>query len=120
MRAIQLVRERIAAKPNDPELMSSLAAYLARSGERQAAIGTISEVEALARKTPGALFRCALAEELSGNREKAFYFLDAALKAEYFTREVRNEPEFAALRSDIRYAGLISAYLSKAPGSTGQ
>ncbi|MCU1260921.1 MAG: serine/threonine protein kinase with repeat [Bryobacterales bacterium] len=120
LRAIQLVRERIAAKPNDPELMSSLAAYLAKSGERQAAIGTVSDVEALARKTPGALFRCALAEELSGNREKAFYFLDAALKAGYSTREVRNEPEFAALRADIHYASLISAYLSKGSGSTGK
>ncbi len=108
LRAIQLVRERIAESPTNSELRSSLAAYLAKSGKSADALRAVADIEALPRKTPGALFKCALAEEISGNREKALSFLDAALKAGYATREVENEPELTALRADLRYAALVA------------
>jgi serine/threonine-protein kinase len=116
-RAIQLVRERIAARPGDPELISSLAAYSAKNADRSGAIAAIAEVEGLAKKTPGALYKCGMAEELAGDREKALQLLDAAFKAGYPTKEIQNEPEFTALRADIRFAALISSALSKAPAA---
>jgi serine/threonine-protein kinase len=108
LRAIQLAREKLAANPEDGDLRSSIAGWLAKRGDSKEALSEVARVEASSEKKPGALFKCALAYEIAGQRDKALQALQAAIDAGYSLREIRNEPELASLRADVRYHRLIA------------
>ena len=101
--AIKLLRDEIAKKPDDPDLQSRLALYLAKSGEKTAALETLSRVEQAKPTQAVTLFRVAVAHEVCGVREKALTSLESAMKAGYSEKEVRGEPELLALRNDVRF-----------------
>jgi eukaryotic-like serine/threonine-protein kinase len=102
-RAIQLLREQLAQKPADLDMRSTLALYLAKSGDAAGAAGELSQFEGQSPSQAAVLFRLAVAHEITGNRDKALGALDNALKAGYAMKEIRSEPELVGLRSDIRY-----------------
>ncbi len=108
-RAIELTRERISSTRNDPELISSLAVYYAKSGDKSHAAETLAELEMMANRTPGTYFKALVAYEVIGNRELALKALSAALKAQYSVKEIKTEPELSALRSDRRYHEILQA-----------
>lgn len=111
--AIRLVREEIAAHPQDPEARSTLALYLAKSGDKAAALAEIKDVDRVPKKTASVLLDSAVVHELCGERDIALTTLSAALKAGSTLKEIKNEPELIALRTDTRYQSLLAGQPAK-------
>ena len=112
--AIQLVREEIARNPNQIELRADLAAYLAKSGDKTAALQELKAVEAAHDTNPSDLYTSALVYELCGKRDQALTALLAAVKAGQDLNDIKNEPEFVSLRADPRYhLTILSAAATK-------
>ena len=111
-RAIQLLREQLAAKPDDIDLRSRLALYQAKAGETEAARAFLSGFDRAAPVPAVVFFRLAVASDVIGARDGALSFLDLALRAGYAETEVRSEPELVNLRNDLRYHRIIT----KLPG----
>ena len=101
--AIRLVREEIAKHPTQLDLRADLAMYLAKSGDKQAAIEEMKPLEQTDIKDPAILYVFSLVYELCGNRDKAIASLAASVKAGQSLADIRNEPELVHLRSDPRY-----------------
>jgi serine/threonine-protein kinase len=111
--AIRLIREELATNPRDPERLANLALYLAKSGEKQAALEQIKEVDRAKDKSASVLFNSAVVHELVGERDQALAALNAAHKAGYALKEIQNEPELVSLRTDPRYQFLLSDSTAK-------
>ena len=101
--AIQLVREEIAKNPKQIELQADLAMYLAKSGDKDAALKELKPVEDAHDANPSDLYTAALVYELCGKRDRALDALRAAVKAGQDLNDIKNEPEFVSLRADPRY-----------------
>ncbi|MBS1830391.1 MAG: protein kinase [Acidobacteria bacterium] len=110
VRAIQMVKDHLANRPDDVDARSSLALYLARSRQTQIALEELAQI--LAQKNPGVstLYKSALVAELSGQRAKALDLMGRALDAGYPLREVRREPDFVQLRADAQYLKLAARF----------
>jgi eukaryotic-like serine/threonine-protein kinase len=112
--AIQLVREEIAKNPNQMELRADLALYLAKIGEKDAALNELKPVAEAHDANPGDLYTSALVYELCGKRDQALATLLAAVKAGQDLNDIKNEPEFVSLRADPRYhLTILSATATK-------
>ncbi len=101
--AVRLVREEIAKHPDQLDLRADLAMYLAKSGDKQAALQELRVVEQTNTKDPTILYLSALVYELSGDRTKAINALAASVKAGESLTDIKSEPELVHLRSDPRY-----------------
>jgi len=101
--AIQLVREEIIKHPDQMDLRTNLAMYLAKSGEKESALRELKPVEQAHAKNPSILYTSAMVYELCGNRDKALDLLLAAVKTGQSLADAKNEPEFVSLRADPRY-----------------
>jgi serine/threonine-protein kinase len=101
--AARLVREEIAKHPDELELHADLALYLAKGGDKQAALQQIMIVEEARTKNPAILYNSALVYELSGDRTKAINALAASVKAGEGLPDIKSEPELVHLRADPRY-----------------
>ncbi len=112
--AIQLIKDEIARHPDQAELPAELALYLAKSGEKSAALQQLQTVPLDAIKDPTILFEVAIAYEVSGQRDKALNALTAAVKAGQNLDDIKNEPELVSLRADPRYhLNVLSAAAAK-------
>jgi eukaryotic-like serine/threonine-protein kinase len=109
-RAIALVQDRVQAAPRDPDLMTQLAVYLAKSGDATRAREALQRWTLLPKKSPASHFRALLVHEIVGDRDQALAALTAALGAGYAIKEIREEPELARLRSDPRYHRIVGPY----------
>jgi Flp pilus assembly protein TadD len=109
-RAIQIVKDHLAKRPDDADARSSLALYLARSSQTQPAVEELAKV--LSQKDLGlsTLYKGALVAELAGQRAKALELMGRALAAGYPLREVRREPDFVRLRADAQYIKLAARF----------
>ncbi|MBL8179689.1 MAG: protein kinase [Bryobacterales bacterium] len=108
--ALRLAREALVNSPADGDLRSSVAVFLAKSGEKQEALAEVASMEKVEKLTPGAVFKLAVASEIGGNRGQALRLLERALASGYVLREVKTEPEFTALRKDVRYHQLLGRF----------
>ena len=112
--AIQLAREEIAKNPNQIDLRTDLAMYLAKNGDKDAALKELKPVEAAHDTNPSDLYNSALVYELCGKRDQALDTLLAAVKAGQDLNDIKNEPEFVSLRADPRYhLTILSAATTK-------
>jgi serine/threonine-protein kinase len=110
-RAIQLAREESAGKPDDANLHSRLAVYLAKSSAREQALEEAAAAErAAGGKSAPVLSRLVVAYEVCGRRGKALEAMSAALKAGHSAEEFRLDPELLELRKDPNYHMLIARY----------
>jgi serine/threonine-protein kinase len=109
-RAIQLVRERLAANADDADARSSLALYMMRDGRPKEALAELDRV--LTQKTliPGVLFKSAVVAELAGQRPRALELLGRAMAGGYQLREITHEPDLVELRADPGYHKLVARY----------
>ncbi|HKV40837.1 MAG TPA: tetratricopeptide repeat protein, partial [Blastocatellia bacterium] len=107
--AIRLVRNELSSKPNDPELLSRLAVYLAKNGAKEEAMQQLRAVEGL-DKSGAVLARLVLAYELCGHREQALKALEAAIKAGQSIEGFSLDPELLALRQDPKYQLVIARF----------
>lgn len=101
--AIQLVREEIVKSPTQADLKADLAMYLAKSGDKSAALRALKPVEEAHSKDPTVLYDSAVVYELCGQRDKALNSLLAAVQGGEDLNDIKNEPEFVSLRADPRY-----------------
>ena len=101
--AIQLVKDEIVKNPSQVDLKADFAMYLAKSGEQSAAMNALKPVEEAHSKDPTVLYSSAVVYELCGQREKSLNSLLAAVQAGQDLNDIKNEPEFVALRADPRY-----------------
>jgi eukaryotic-like serine/threonine-protein kinase len=107
-KAIQLANHLLAINPNDGNLRSSLALYLAKSGDKQNSLNEISRALKLASKNVNIAFNAAQVYEIAGDRAAAIHYLKDALDRGYPVDEARNLPEFSGLRSDPSVVQLLS------------
>jgi serine/threonine-protein kinase len=107
-RAIALVRDLLSRDPKNNELLGRLTVYLAKSGDAAATRVELAKLVDAPNVLPADQFKMALANEVLGDRESALGALGKAIRGGYSLREIKNEPELAALRSDVRYYNLIS------------
>ncbi len=110
LRASQLVREALQKSPEDGDLRSRLAMYLAKRGDMQQALTEMSSVERLPKKNVNVLYRSTIAYETAGKREEALRSLNAALASGYSMEEIRRDPELTSLRKDVRYHQLVMKF----------
>jgi len=101
--AIRLVKEEIAKHPEQVELKADLAMYLAKSGDKPAALTELQPVEQSHTKDPNVLYDVAQVYEICGNRQAALKALAASVRSGRSLEDVKNEPEFVSLRADPRY-----------------
>jgi serine/threonine-protein kinase len=106
--AIRLVLEKLMSAPDDPELLSSLAVYYAKSGDRKRAAEALARLEMLSHRTSGSYFKAAVSYEVTGDRIKALQSLEKAINAHYSLQEIKNEPELTSLRTDRRYQEILA------------
>ncbi len=114
LRAIQLLRERLAAAPDDATLRSRLALYLAKRGQTVEALAEVESLGAPGIEDANAWFRLTVVYELAGARPSALEALRAALAAEYSPDEIRREPELTELRKDPAYHRLVAPFVERA------
>jgi len=101
--AIQLVQEEIRKSPQQIDLHADLAMYLAKTGDKQAALRELQTVEVAQTKEPNVLYLMAIVYELCGKRDQALDSLSASIKLGQSLADIKNEPEFVSLRTDPRY-----------------
>ncbi len=113
-RAVQLVRAELSSQPNDPQLQSRLALYLARIGDTAAARAAMPEPGPnLYFQSPSAWFRACLTYEAMGERDRALDALGEALRRGYPLSVVEAEPELVELRQDVAFHRLARPYGAK-------
>ncbi|MCW5980902.1 MAG: protein kinase [Bryobacteraceae bacterium] len=107
-RALKLAQEQRAGAPNDPQVARMVAFYLARLGERNAALEAIQQAIDLAPDNVHTLYRAAFLFEITGERDRALPLLERALKAGYPARELCTHPDWARLRDDARFQAALA------------
>lgn len=107
-RAVALIREKLAATPNDSELQANLAGYLAKAGKTPEAVIELEAFDRLTNKSARAWFKAAIAAEAAGKRDAALHHLASAIAGNYSLDEIRTEQELVRLRTDVRYHQLLS------------
>jgi len=101
--AIRLVREEISKHPDQIELKADLAMYLAKHGDKKAALNELEPVERSHSHDPNVLYLTAIVYEICGNRDLALTSLASSVKVGQSLEDIKNEPEFVSLRADPRY-----------------
>jgi tetratricopeptide (TPR) repeat protein len=102
-----MVREGLEAAPQDPELRSRLALYLAKRGDGAAARSELERLATRADLDAATLYRAAVAREVVGDRAAALELLRRALAAGYSLTEIRSDPETEVLRADPRFHRMV-------------
>jgi tetratricopeptide (TPR) repeat protein/tRNA A-37 threonylcarbamoyl transferase component Bud32 len=107
-RALAFAREAAKARPQDANLRASIAAYLAKSGQTEAALRELTGLPT-GEARPGVFYKSAVIRELAGDRAGALAALKSGLAAGLSFHEVEHDPEFAELRKDRGFRQLAAA-----------
>jgi eukaryotic-like serine/threonine-protein kinase len=98
-KAAELAEAQLAVNPRDPNVMMSLAEYVAALSQTDRARTLMEKALSLRPGDARLLFQAGvLYEQGLRDREKAFEFLSRALKAGYSWKEVERSPALALLR----------------------
>ncbi len=106
-RAIALAEPLLASRPDDPELISSLALYYVHAGEKQKSLTAISRARSLAPAFMPGIQRAVLVYEAAGERSQALTALREYLERLGRLEDIEREPDLAALRSDPAYREIV-------------
>jgi tetratricopeptide (TPR) repeat protein len=108
-RARDLLKLQLARAPEDATLLSRMGLYAARSNDADDALRYTAQAVQVAPDNPDVHFRAALVYELLHRRDKALVEVAAAKRAGYSAVAIEKEPDFVALRRDVRYPGATLA-----------
>ncbi len=111
--AIRLVRNELSAQPEDADLRSQLALYLAKSGEKQEAMDEAARAGKL-DQSPQVLATLVLVYEICGQREQALNALTEALKKGHSLEEIKRDPDLLEMRKDPKYHRIVVKFSSQA------
>ncbi len=101
--ALSKASAQLVVRPNDADLLSSVALYYAHLGDNQKAISFASKARAQKPLSGDVLFTLAITSELLGDRKDAIKTLASAWKAGYPLPNIENEAELRDLQKDTRY-----------------
>jgi serine/threonine-protein kinase len=101
--ALNLAMERLNVNQKDGELLSSVALYNARLGNKTEAASKMQHALDLASQNRAVAWHAALTYELIGKRDLALAALKSAIRLGQPLREINREPALAGLRADPRY-----------------
>ena len=101
--AIRLGKDEIVKYPQQMDLRANVAMYVAKSGDKTAALETLKPVEQAPEKEAAVWFTMGIVYEICGDRKRALEALATAVKAGQSVADLKNEPELVGLRADPRY-----------------
>jgi serine/threonine-protein kinase len=107
-RAVEIAELQLTGKPGDAELMSLLAKYHSKLGDRANALRRIADAVRLAPSNATVHYQSGLALALLGDRARALAELTAAAGLKYSIEEIRQAPELATLHESPDFQKLIS------------
>ena len=107
--AITLGEDLLVSKPDDPELISSLALYYAHAGEKQKALAAISRARSLSRAFMPGIQRAVLVYEAVQERILALAVLREYLERLGGLEDIEREPDLADLRRDPAYREIVQS-----------
>lgn len=108
-RAAQLSEPEARAQPDNADVRSRFALYLAKAGDAPAAQREVAAVRALKQLEGGVSLRLILAYEALGDRPATLDLLNQAFAAGLARADIEAEPELTRLRSDPAYHRLVAA-----------
>src|SRR5580704_3672082 len=106
-RAIDLAKAVLVVNSKDADVLSRVALYQARLGNKLEAGAQIKKARQLAPANRDVMWNAALVYEMDGQRDLALEALKEAIQAGQPVEEVRREPALAELRKDQRYGRLV-------------
>ena len=101
--AKQLLEPRLSRSPKDVTLISRMALYAARTGNKSESEQLIERARLLAPDNREVLFRTGLTYELLGHRVQALEAIEKAKQLGYPIKLIEAEPDLIELRKDSRY-----------------
>ncbi len=108
LQAAKMCREALKANPNDPEMLSDLAMFIASEGdERQEPLVLIEKALALGPQDTYVQFNAAETYESLGYRKEALDWLAKLIAAGYPLDDINHSPVLADLIKDKRYTELL-------------
>jgi len=106
-RAIDLAKAVLVVNSKDADVLSRVALYHARLGNKLEAGAQIKKARQLAPANRDVMWNAALVYEMDGQRDLALAALKDAIQAGQPVEEVRREPALTELRKDPRYRRLV-------------
>jgi serine/threonine-protein kinase len=116
-RAIELAEQQLAINPNNAAVLSSVAVYRAKLGDKDQALRNIRLAQSLAPSNATVTFKAGLVLELLGRRAEALRALEQLLKGGQAIDQIQAEPELRSLREDPAFLRLMSQYAVVPPQS---
>jgi serine/threonine-protein kinase len=101
--ALRLVRQWLESQPDDASAKSSLAVYLAKTGQPGEALAGLAALPESARRRADIQYKMAVVNELAGRRRDALQHLAQCLQIGYAVKEIEADPELRRLRLDPNY-----------------
>ncbi|RKY86624.1 hypothetical protein DRQ11_08105, partial [candidate division KSB1 bacterium] len=105
--AAYLAEQRLKVNPRDSDVLSDLAGYYGRMGNRSRALSLLEQVLILEPSNLEVMFRIADIYELLGERELALNWIKTALQKGYSLAEIDRYPGLRKLRADERFQRLV-------------
>lgn len=106
-KAIEAAEQQLAFEPDNAELLSNVAVYWAKLGDRDKALDEIARAMRFAQGNRNISFHACIVYELAGARERALAALGDAIRGGYSRDEIEKDPELSKLRQDSRYQRLF-------------
>lgn len=113
--ALRLVQQKLDAQPADASARSSLAVYLAKTGQPAEARAVLESLPESATRRADIRYKMTVVLELAGQRTQALRHLAQCLRIGYALREIESDPELRALRRDPRYQLLVTKGMGGTP-----
>ena len=98
----------VKVNPTDARALASLAVYLQKSGQPDAAHDRISQALKLAPGNAEVLYRSAVVQVLSNNSEAALRTLETSVTKGFSRESIRNDDDWVSMRRDPRFTKLLS------------
>ena len=109
LQAAKMCREALKGNPNDPEMLSDLAMFIASEGdERQEPLVLIEKALALGPQDTYVQFNAAETYESLGYRKEALDWLGKLIASGYPLDDINHSPVLADLIKDKRYTELLA------------
>jgi serine/threonine-protein kinase len=106
-RAAKMAEKELKKNPDDPEILSRLASYYGRMGNRSETLSILDRVTAIKSLLPEVMFRIADTYEQIGERDLALQWIKLSLDKGFSLAEIENNPGLSELRSDKRFRGFL-------------
>ena len=107
-RALEIAESQLTATAGDAELLSFLAKYHAKLGDRPKSLERIAAAIRLAPSSATVRYQAGLVYALLGENDRALTELAAAVNLKYSVEEIGQAPELMPLRQDRRFQELIA------------